>query len=172
MRLRRWSGPGAVEDGSATLEAVIIAPIIIVLVTFAVVLGRVANFHESVEQAAQAAARSGSMSRDAALAEANADKTWHNLVTDGTVSGLPTNGLECTDAGGVPDSTAFKTVPGTPQSVAVNDASGSTRTMFAFRAVCTLDTKWLLGMFSTPITVQVTAYSPLDPYRCDGTGGC
>jgi len=44
MRLRRT------DSGSVTIEAVMIAPVIILLVTVAVVLGRIATFHEVVRQ--------------------------------------------------------------------------------------------------------------------------
>jgi len=175
MRLCRGSGrgPGPADAGSATIEAVIIAPVIILLITIAVVLGRIATFDEAVRQAVQAAARTGSLSRTEAVANTASGTTWSQLVADSSGGALPSNDIHCdspkvTPAADLP--TGFDKVPGSPSSIAVNgNAAG---TMFEFQATCTLDSKWLFGLFSDPITVTQTAYSPLDPYRCKADHGC
>lgn len=172
MRLCRSSrGPGPADAGSATIEAVIIAPVIILLITVAVVLGRIATFHEAVRQAVQASARAGSLSRTQGDATTASDTTWSQLVADSSGGTLPSNDIHC-DAPkvttGLP--TGFDKVPGSPDSIAVNgNAAG---TMFVFQATCKLDAKWLFGLFSDDITVTETAYSPLDPYRCKAGTGC
>ncbi|GAA1975257.1 TadE family protein [Catenulispora subtropica] len=170
MRQRRGQGPGPADTGSATIEAVIIAPVIILLITVAVVLGRIATFHEAVQQAVQAAARSGSMSRSKDLATTASTATWAQLVADSSGGTLPSNNIHCDSPQGTPILTGFDTVPGSPDSIAVNGAPAGA--MFAFQATCTLKSEWLLGIFSTDLTVTETAYSPLDPYRCKAVSGC
>jgi len=171
MRLCRRSGSGAADRGSATLEAVIIAPVIILLITVAVLLGRIAIFHEAVQQAVQAAARAGSLSRTQSKADAASQATWTQLVADSSGGGLPSNDIHCDSPSVTPRlPNGFDKVPGSPSSIAANgDPAG---TMFVFQAKCTLKTKWLLGLFSEDITVEKIAFSPLDPYRCKAEHGC
>lgn len=171
MRLCRGSrGPGPADAGSATIEAVIIAPVIILLITVAVVLGRIATFHEAVRQAVQASARAGSLSRTETAAKTASDATWSQLVADSSGGTLPSNDIHCDAPTVTKKLPGFDKVPGSPDSIAVNgNAAG---TMFVFQATCTLDAKWLFGLFSDDITVTETAYSPLDPYRCKADTGC
>jgi competence protein ComGC len=59
------------EAGMTTIEAIVLAPVILVLVLFIVFLGRVTTTQQSVQRAARAAARAASQSitrDDAALA--------------------------------------------------------------------------------------------------------
>lgn len=164
MRLRLGNGPGPADTGSATIEAVIIAPVIILLVTVAVILGRMATFHEVVQQAVQSAARTGSLSRTEDEATTTAKATWGQLVADSSGGALPSNNIHCDSPTIDVTPAGFAKKPGAPDSIAFNgNAAG---TMFALHAECTLSSKWLLGLFSTDYTVKVTAYSPLDPYRC------
>jgi Flp pilus assembly protein TadG len=152
------------DAGSVTLEAVIIAPMIILLATLAVGLGRVATFHEAVHQAAQAAARAGSMSRTSAKATANATSTWDGLMGVDPASTTPNNNIHCTNSVRTATPKGFDQKPGSPDSIAVNNDSSTS--MFIFQGQCTLESKWLLGLWGTDITVSDTVYSPLDPYRC------
>lgn len=166
MRLRRSDG------GSVTIEAVVIAPVIILLITVAVVLGRIATFHEVVRQAAQAAARAGSVSRTQDSAKDAAVATWTRMVTPGSGSGVPSNDIICDPVSQDPTAAGFTKTPGTKSAIAVNgDPAGS---MFVFTGTCTLQTKWLLGLFGENMTVTETAYSPVDPYRyrCDASSPC
>lgn len=169
MRQRRTGGPGAADAGSVTLEAVIIAPVIILLATVAVVLGRVETFHAAVQQAAQAAARAGSVSRTATTAQTNAKATWNGLMGTDPASTTPNNDIHCTSAPPTTDTTVFDQAAGS--ATAKVDWQNATSpanagAMFVFRGTCTLQSKWLLGVFGTDITVTETAYSPVDPYRC------
>jgi Flp pilus assembly protein TadG len=160
MRLRRT------DSGSVTIEAVMIAPVIILLVTVAVVLGRIATFHEVVRQGVQAAARAGSLSRTQGSADDAALATWTRMVAPDSAGGLPSNDIHCDPVEQTRTSAGFTKTPGTKSSIAVNgDPSG---TMYIFRGTCTLQTKWLFGLFGNNITVTKTAYSPVDPYRCHG----
>lgn len=157
------------DAGSATLEAVIIAPVIILLATVAVALGRVAIFYEAVHQAAQAAARAGSVSRSEDTAITNAKATWNGLMGTDPASTTPTNDVHCTSS--PPDVTApaFEQAAGSTQAI-VSDKDPTSATnvngMFVFKGTCTLDAKWVLGIFGGTFTATDTAYSPVDPYRC------
>jgi hypothetical protein len=143
---------------------VIIAPVIILLVTIAVTLGRIATFHEAVQQAVQSAVRAGSLGRGKNDAGTTAKATWDQLVADSSGGALPSNDIHCDAPEWDATPAGFDKKPGAPDSIAVNgNAAG---TMFAVHVECTQSSKWLLGLFSTGITVKVTAYSPLDPYRC------
>ncbi|MBW8806497.1 MAG: pilus assembly protein [Catenulisporales bacterium] len=154
------------DGGSATIEAVILAPVIFLLITAAVVTGRIATFHEVVQQAVQAAARAGSLSRTQGSADAAALATWTRMVTPGPDSGVPSNDIHCDPVDQSQPLAGFTTTPGTQSAIAVNgNPSGA---MYIFRGTCTLQTKWLLGLFGDDITVTATAYSPVDPYRCHG----
>lgn len=169
--------PRGSEGGSATLEALIIAPVVILLITVAVVLGEIATFHAAVRQAAQAAARAGSLSRDATTAQGNAAATWNWLVATQADPAIPSNNIHCTLPAGTPTigTGGFGNAPGSPGSVAVDRVAAggnAADTMFTFRGTCTLEAKWLLGLFGTDITVTETAYSPIDPFRCNGSGAC
>lgn len=171
MRQRRTRGPGPADAGSATLEAVIIAPVIILLITVSVVLGRIATFNEAVHQAAQAAARAGSMSRDKTTAITNAEATWNGLMGTDPASTTPTNDIHCISAKPVESTTVFDQAAGSQNSKVdlLNPTSpANAGAMFVFQGQCTLQAKWLLGVFGTDITVTETAYSPVDPYRCRG----
>lgn len=157
------------DAGSVTLEAVIIAPVIILLATVAVVLGRVAIFYEAVHQAAQAAARAGSISRTQDAAIANANSTWNGLMGTDSTSTTPANYIHCTSAPPDAKGPAFEQAAGSPQAI-VNDtdpaSAANVNAMFVFKGTCTLEAKWLLGIFGGDITATDTAYSPVDPYRC------
>lgn len=157
------------DAGSATLEAVIIAPMIILLATLAVVLGRIAIFKAAVHQAAQAAARAGSISRTEVVAKTNAEATWDSLMGLDPTSTSPTNNVHCVSTVPAMTATAFEESPGSPQAIVDdNDPASATNgnAMFVFQVQCTLEAKWLLGVFGEDFTITETAYSPVDPYRC------
>ncbi|MFL6112530.1 MAG: TadE/TadG family type IV pilus assembly protein [Catenulispora sp.] len=154
------------DGGSVTIEAVILAPVIFLLITVAVVVGRIATFHEVVQQAVQAAARAGSVSRAQSSADDAALATWNRMVAPDLVSGAPSNDINCDPVSQTWSSAGFTNTPGAKSAIAVNGNPAGT--MYIFTGTCVLRTKWLLGLFSTDITVTETAYSPVDPYRCHG----
>ena len=71
-----WAGEG--ERGSLAVEFVILAPLLIGLMLFLVLAGRVVEAHGQVDGAARDAARAASVARSAADAQAAADQA----VTD------------------------------------------------------------------------------------------
>ena len=110
-RLRRV---GSADRGSATLELAILTPVMILLIGFAVVAGRVAIGNASVTTIAGDAARQASLARDARSASIAA--------TTSARKDLAAQGLKCSGGGTVTaDVTGFTPASrGTPgQSVTV-----------------------------------------------------
>src|ERR1051326_3344190 len=66
------------ESGGATVEIVIIAPLLIVMMLFVVGLGRLASAREAVDGAARDAEREASM----ALSPSTADRSAKNVAID------------------------------------------------------------------------------------------
>jgi len=74
----RGGSAGGCERGSLAVEFVILAPLLILLMLFLVLAGRVVEAHGQVDGAARDAARAASVARSAADAQAAADQA----VTD------------------------------------------------------------------------------------------
>jgi Flp pilus assembly protein TadG len=73
------------EKGSASLELVILAPLLVSMLLFVVLLGRFANLRVDVQGAARDAARSASLQRSGADAETTAmSSAQASLSTAGT----------------------------------------------------------------------------------------
>lgn len=75
------------DDGSATLEFVILAPALLLIVSVLVFCGRVAIAGQAVQQAADEAAREASISRDQGEANAHAAKAARSTLSQ--------QGLDC-----------------------------------------------------------------------------
>ena len=92
------------DRGSTTLELVIWAPGLLLIIGLLIVAGRVNNANAAVEQAATDAARTASSARTAGgardMAQASAEKT------------LAAQGLQCTTTTVVVDTSGFATRPG------------------------------------------------------------
>ena len=92
------------DRGSTTLELVVWAPGLLLIIGLLIVAGRVNNANAAVEQAATDAARTASSARTAAgardMAQASAEKT------------LAAQGLQCTTTTIVVDTSGFATRPG------------------------------------------------------------
>lgn len=92
------------DRGSTTLELVVWAPGLLLIIGLLIVAGRVNNANAAVEQAATDAARTASSARTAAgardMAQASAEKT------------LAAQGLQCTTTTVVVDTSGFATRPG------------------------------------------------------------
>ncbi len=131
--------------GSTTLELVVWAPGLLLMIGLLIVAGRVNSAHAAVEQAAVDAARTASSARSAAgarhMAQASAEKT------------LAAQGLQCTTTTVVLDTSGFGTRPG--QSATV------TATVTCPVRLSDLSVSGLPGTR----TVSHTATSSLDTFR-------
>ena len=128
-----------------TLEFVVLAPVLLALIALLVMAGRVAIASNSVEAAADEAARSASISRTAAGARSAAQ--------DGARRSLAAQDLRCSSVQVNVDTSGFAVPVGLPAQV---------------RATVTCDVA--LGDLAVPgfpgsRTVTATAVSPLDTYR-------
>jgi Flp pilus assembly protein TadG len=104
------SRAGHPERGSTTLELVIWAPGLLLMIGLLVVAGRVNGAHAAVEQAAAEAARTASLSRSATTALEQARRSALE-----TLSG---QGLACTSFTVTVDSAGFGIAPGSVATVA------------------------------------------------------
>lgn len=97
------------DDGSISLEIVIVAPLLIMLLLLVVGFARVAQANTTVDSAAYAAARAASISRGAGQASTSARAAAQGV--------LDQEGLKCPASVDV-DTSGFATEPG--QSASVN----------------------------------------------------
>lgn len=131
------------ERGSASIEAVIAGPAVVVLILLVVFGGRVALTHQSVQAIAADAARAASLARTQTDARTSAQAA----VQAGLDQQLP-----CASHTLHLDLDGFTTPPGTPAAVS---ATLSCR-------VATAD----LGLPGLPdLTIRATMASPIDTYR-------
>lgn len=137
--------PSAGDEGSATVELVILAPTLLLFLLLAVFAGRVALARQSVHAAAADAARSASIARTEGAAAVNA-----RSAADAT---LAAEGLRCLATQVDLDTSAFGAPIGTPGTVAATVS-------------CTVDLTDL-SVPGVPGSRQLTATvtSPLDTYR-------
>lgn len=144
MNSRRKQGSSD-DRGSITLELVVWAPGLLLIIGLLTVAGRVSSAHGAVEQAAADAARTASSARTAAgaqdLAQASAEKT------------LAAQGLQCTTTTVVVDTSGFSTRPG--------EAASVTATVTCPVHLSDLSIPGLPGTR----TVSSTATSSIDTYR-------
>lgn len=133
------------ERGSATIEAVIIVPALMLFVALIVAAGRVQMAHQSVDAAAAEAARAASISRTANEAQTRA-------TTSGTQA-LANQGLKCATTTVTVDTSGFAAPVGAPATVSATVS-----------CVVALDDVALPGLPGA-ITVDATVHSPLDTYR-------
>lgn len=133
------------ERGSVSVELALLAPALLVLLSFAVVAGRVQIAEGAVAEAARAAAREASLARDdvtaAALASAQADRT------------LAAQDLRCQSTSVDIDTTGFQAPPGQPGDVTVS-------------ITCVVGMADLLAPgLPGSVTVEASFTSPVDAYR-------
>jgi Flp pilus assembly protein TadG len=108
-RLGRPDLGGHGQCGSTTLELVVWAPGLLLLIGLLIVAGRVNSANAAVEQAATDAARTASLARTAAIAEQQARQ--HAQQT------LAAQGLACTATSVTVDTAGFGSAPGQPATV-------------------------------------------------------
>lgn len=133
------------DRGSATLEAAILTPALLMLLGLVVVAGRVEVAGGAVEQAAAAAAREASLARTAPAAQAMASQAGRANLRD--------RGIRCTQVSVDVDTAEFAIPVGQPGQVRASVA-------------CTV----ALGDLAVPglpgsRTLRATVTSPLDRYR-------
>jgi Flp pilus assembly protein TadG len=132
------------DRGSATLELVVWAPGLLLLISLLVVAGRISSAHGAVEQAAVEAARSASIARtpDAARSRALASAQ----------ESLAHQGIACTSVTVTLDTSGFAAQPGTPATVAAT-------------VTCPVRLSDLTLPLPGTRTVSYTAVSSLDTFR-------
>ena len=133
------------EEGAASLEVVVLTPVLVLLLGLLVLAGRVTLARTSVEQAADEAARSASIARTAAGAR--------RAAADGAVRALGRQSLRCSRVDVAVDVAGFAVPVGQPARV--------TATVTCVVALADL----ALPGFPGSRTVTASAISPLDTYR-------
>ncbi|SFE80125.1 TadE/TadG family type IV pilus assembly protein [Blastococcus tunisiensis] len=128
-----------------SVELALLAPVLLLLLSFAIVAGRAQIAEGAVAEAARAAAREASLARDdltaAALAGAQADRT------------LAAQDLRCQSTGVDIDTTGFQAPPGQPGDVTVS-------------ITCVVGMADLLAPgLPGSVTVEASFTSPVDAYR-------
>jgi Flp pilus assembly protein TadG len=103
------AGRGTGQRGSVTLELVVWAPGLLLLIGLLAVAGRINSANAAVEQAATDAARTASLARTAASAQQLAQQ--HAQQT------LALQGLACTVTTVTVDTAGFGSAPGQPAAV-------------------------------------------------------
>jgi Flp pilus assembly protein TadG len=133
------------DEGGASLEVVILTPVLVLLLGLLVLAGRVALARTSVEQAADEAARSASIARTASGARRAAE--------DGAARALAEQSLRCSRVHIAVDVVGFAVPVGQPARVRA--------TVTCVVALADL----ALPGFPGSRTVTASAVSPLDTYR-------
>ena len=146
-RLRRWHGGQA---GSASVELLLVTPLVLVVIAVIVFGGRVWLARQAVTSAAAEAARTASIARTAAQARAGA--------ATGAAQNLADQDVHCLTQTVQVDLTGFTAPVGTPASVSAT-------------VTCVVD----LADLAVPgipgsQTVTATMTSPLDTYRARTAG--
>jgi hypothetical protein len=134
------------ERGSAAIEMAILMPVFLALFTAAVVIGRTANVTSAVEAAAYDAARTASLARDAATAQADAYATVQQRLAD--------RGVECVDGPQV-------VIPPEPFDVPVGEPASVTATVTCVVSYVDVDIVGVPGDQS----IEASFVSPIDQYR-------
>jgi Flp pilus assembly protein TadG len=139
-RLRTRCGPA--ERGSAALELVIIAPVLILLLLFVIAVGRTIDARERVQDAAHSAARAATLAATAPQAEQAASQT--------AAQALASAGVTCS-----------------PMNVTAQVGSLTPGSTIAVTVSCRVSTTGVTGL-ELPTTVSSTFRSVVDRYT--GTG--
>lgn len=134
-------GEGERERGSATVELVLLTPLLVLVLLFVVALGRLVSARIQVQGAAAQAARAASLARDPTTATAAAQQTAEGTLTD--------QHRTCTTLSVDTDTSRF--------------AAGGT---VAVTVRCTVNLADLSGLrLPTSQTVIARSVQPIDTYR-------
>ena len=133
------------ERGAVSVELALLAPALLLLLSFAILAGRTQIAEGAVQEAARAAAREASLARDAATAAALA-----GAQAEGT---LAAQDLRCQRTTFEVDTAGFQTPPGQPGDVTV-------------AITCVVGMADLLAPgLPGAVTVAASFTSPVDAYR-------
>ena len=133
------------ERGSVSVELALLAPALLLLLSFAVVAGRTQVAEGAVQEAARAAAREASLARDAATAAALADAQAQRTLAD--------QDLRCEGTTVDVDTAGFQAPLGQRGDVTVS-------------ITCVVGLTDLLAPgLPGSITVEASFISPVDAYR-------
>jgi Flp pilus assembly protein TadG len=145
MIIQRLRPPRRDERGAVALELVIVVPALMIMLGLMIAGGRLWFAKSAVEQAAQSAARAGSLQRDPGSA--------HVAGVDAGRASLQTNGLTCGGRQVSVDTTDFAVPVGVPATLHAT-------------VTCTVSFGDIL-LPGTPgsITVSRTSAAALDTYR-------
>ena len=133
------------DDGSTTVEIVVLAPLVVALLCFVVGLGRVADTRNQVTGAARDAARAASLATTASAAQ--------SAARDATAADLRDAGIDCGRFTVAVDASRF--VPGGSVTV---------------RVTCTTDLSAVaISGLPGQLTLTATSTAPLDSYSQVGT---
>ena len=133
------------EQGSVSVELALLAPALLLLLSFAVVAGRTQIAENAVAEAARAAAREASLARDAPTAAALA-----GAQAEGT---LAAQDLRCERTTIEVDTAGFQAPPGQPGDVSVS-------------ITCVVGMADLLAPgLPGSVSVEASFTSPVDAYR-------
>ena len=132
------------DEGSATLELVLLTPLLLLLLLLVVLGGRYAQARADVDAAARDAARAASIARDSSSATSAASDAARSRLTEG--------GVTCRTLDVSLDTSDFR-------------AGGSVMATIA----CTVDLSDLTGL-GVPVsrTLSATFVEPVDEYRRTG----
>lgn len=145
------------DSGSASLETVILAPVLILMINFAVTAGRIQIAKEAVRQAVQVAVRAGTQARNSNDAYANASAVGVALALQ--------PGIHCEGGSRSMGDNPAVWISGAQPNI------GATSYYVIF-TTCTIPAIFLPLASIGTVSFTVTAYSPLDPYRCRGGVPC
>ncbi|GAA4300940.1 pilus assembly protein TadE [Blastococcus sp. MG754426] len=133
------------ERGSVSVELALLAPALLLLLSFAVVAGRTQIAEGAVQEAARAAAREASLARDAATAAARAGAQAERT--------LAAQDLRCERTTVDVDTAGFQAPLGQPGDVTVS-------------ITCVVGMADLLAPgLPGSVTVEASFISPIDAYR-------
>lgn len=142
--LARWRARcGSAERGSAALELVVIAPVLILLLLFVVAVGRTIDARERVQDAAHSAARAATLAATAPQAEQDAEQT--------AAQALASAGVTCS-----------------PMSVTADVGSLAPGSTIAITVSCRVSTTGIAHL-DLPTTVSSTFRSVVDRYTGSGS---
>ena len=132
------------DDGSATLELVLLTPLLLLLLLLVVLGGRYAQTRADVDAASRDAARAASLARDSSSAKSAASDAARSRLTEG--------GVMCRTLDVSVDTSDFR-------------AGGNVVSTVA----CTVDLSDLTGL-GVPVsrTLSATFAEPIDEYRRTG----
>jgi Flp pilus assembly protein TadG len=147
----RRTGSAVRDGGSITVEAAVLAPVLVLVLLLMIAAGRISLTGSTVDHAATAAARAASLARTPDAAQ--------QAATDTARAALDEQHLTCSELSVTADTAGFARGPGQPAQVVVE-----------VRCAAPLSD---LGLPGLPGTVAQSSRfaSPLDPYRSAAAAG-